>query len=174
SLKYIQVLADISTVFGETTIAQGEGDHSRVAVVTYDSKAEMRHSLTDFNSTDEMMEAIWDIPCSCDTVSNLKAGLRTAQEAMRHGRADGQRNNIRSAIIIYASDFRAGDVNDAVQLANEIKIGGTDIVAVAFDQGGKVHSLDGLEQIASPGLFFKSTTDNLAGEIQGALCSMLI
>ncbi|EYC15104.1 hypothetical protein Y032_0038g3632 [Ancylostoma ceylanicum] len=68
-----QVLADISSVFGETIIAQGEGEHSRVAVVTYDSKAEVRHSLTDFKSTEEMMEAIWDIPCSSETVSNLKA-----------------------------------------------------------------------------------------------------
>ncbi|KIH55753.1 lectin C-type domain protein [Ancylostoma duodenale] len=93
---------------------------------------------------------------------------------MRQGRKDGSRNNTASAIIIYASDFRAGDVNDAKQLAHQIKIGGTNIIVVAFDQGGKVHSLDRLVEIASPGMFFPSTTSNLAGRIQDALCKSAI
>ncbi|EYB87893.1 hypothetical protein Y032_0255g315 [Ancylostoma ceylanicum] len=165
-----QVLADITTVFGETTIAQGKGHHSRLALVTYGKDAQARHNLTDFKSTDEMLDGVWDVECGTDTVSNLKAGLTATQEIMRAGRKDGSRNNTATAIVIYASDFRAGDVNDARQLAHQIKISGTNIIVIAFDQGGKVHALDRLVEIASPGMFFPSTTSNLAGRIQDALC----
>ncbi|KAL6736112.1 hypothetical protein Aduo_006499 [Ancylostoma duodenale] len=165
-----QVLADLSTVFGETKIAQGEGHHTRMGVVTYGEKAQTRYNLTDFKSTEEMMNGIWEIKCSDDKYSNLREGLTRTQEIMKHGRQGGVRANVKSAIIIYASDFREGDVNDAVQLADQIKIGGTEIVVVAFDQGGKLNVLEGLKKIASPGRLFKSTAKNLVGLIQDALC----
>ncbi|KIH65087.1 hypothetical protein ANCDUO_04592 [Ancylostoma duodenale] len=67
-----QVLADLSTVFGETKIAQGEGHHTRMGVVTYGEKAQTRYNLTDFKSTEEMMNGIWEIQCSDDKYSNLR------------------------------------------------------------------------------------------------------
>ncbi|EPB75011.1 von Willebrand factor type A domain protein, partial [Ancylostoma ceylanicum] len=167
-----QVLADIATVFADTKFAQDEGHHSRMGVVTYGEKAETRYNLTAFKSNADLMDAIWGIECSDEKYSNLMEGLTRTQEIMKHGRQGGVRNNVKSVIIIYASDFREGDVNDAVQLADQIKIGGTEIIVVAFDQGGKVNALEGLKKIASPGRLFRNTAENLVGLTQDALCQI--
>ncbi|KHJ95957.1 hypothetical protein OESDEN_04090 [Oesophagostomum dentatum] len=55
-------------------------------------------------------------------------------------------------------------------MAGQIKISGTDIIVVGFDQGGRLKALERMKEIASPGYFFKNTADNLAGEIQRSLC----
>ncbi|VDM81519.1 unnamed protein product [Strongylus vulgaris] len=67
-----QVLANIFTVFEETKIAQNEGQHTRLAVVTYGKKATTRYNLTDLKSTDEAMDKIWEITCGNDAYSNLQ------------------------------------------------------------------------------------------------------
>ncbi|KHJ84606.1 lectin C-type domain protein [Oesophagostomum dentatum] len=63
------------------------------------------------------------------------------------------------------------DENDAKQLAYQIKISGTDIIVVPFDQGGKPNHLIRLKEIATPGYYFPNTILNLANEIQQALCT---
>ncbi|KIH46206.1 hypothetical protein ANCDUO_23742 [Ancylostoma duodenale] len=139
-----QVLAGISTVFGETAIAQGEGPHSRLALVTYDSQAKaVGHN-----------------------------GLKKALEVLESGREGGVRKEAKPVIVIYASDFRRDDVDKTLQLAEQAQLKGTHIIVVAFKEGGKLKSLEQLKVVASPGSFFKSTVDNLGDNILSALCNI--
>ncbi|CAJ0604742.1 unnamed protein product [Cylicocyclus nassatus] len=167
-----QVLANLGTVFDPTTITQGSGHHSRIGLVTYGTNAEIRHKLTEFKSTDEFLERIWDIQRANDPLSNLKDGLMKAEQVFREGRADGSRDNCKEAIIIYASVYKESHFEDAKQLADQIKISGKDIIVVAFDQGGKPNALDQIRKIASDGFYFTNVIPNLSGEVQHALCAI--
>ncbi|VDK57250.1 unnamed protein product [Cylicostephanus goldi] len=166
-----QVLANIGTVFDPTTITQGAGHHTRIGLVTYGSKAEIKHKLTEFKSTDEFLERIWEIQRANDPSSDLKDGLMKAEQVFREGRADGTRNNCKEAIIIYASVFKESHFEDAKQLADQIKISGKDIIVIAFDQGGKPNALDQIRKIATEGFYFTNVVPNLSGEVQHALCA---
>ncbi|RCN42409.1 von Willebrand factor type A domain protein [Ancylostoma caninum] len=166
-----QVLADISTVFGETTIAQGEGSHSRFGLVTYASQARVKYNLNHFKSTEQMLEEIWNVEYIEESPS-LEAGLKKALEALKSGRAGGIRKNAKPVIVIYASDFRRNDVNKSLQLAEQAQKNGTHIIVIAFKEGGKLKSLEQLEAVASPGSFFKSTVNNLGDNILSALCNI--
>ncbi|KHJ86614.1 von Willebrand factor type A domain protein [Oesophagostomum dentatum] len=164
-----QVLASISSVFASVPVAQGEGEHSRVGVVTYAVKAQTKHNLRDFKSRDEMLEKIWEIGCSTEAAANLRDALTKSSEIFNEGRANGERTNAKTAILVYASDHRSDTANDGLELASEIKNNGTSIVVVGFDQGGRPHALDKLKEIASPGFFFTNTGENVVTQIQQAL-----
>ncbi|KHJ87356.1 hypothetical protein OESDEN_12872 [Oesophagostomum dentatum] len=62
--------------------------------------------MTDFQSSDEFHERIWDVEAGEEMYSNLKAGLTATQEILKEAREAKLRQNVREAIIIYASDFR--------------------------------------------------------------------
>ncbi|KHJ95953.1 hypothetical protein OESDEN_04086 [Oesophagostomum dentatum] len=93
-----------------------------------------------------------------------------AQENLKEAREAKLRQNVKEVIIIYASDFKEEDEHDVKQLADQIKISGTDIIVVGFDQGGRLKALERMKRIASPGYFFRNTAVDLAGEIQHSLC----
>ncbi|KHJ94568.1 hypothetical protein OESDEN_05499 [Oesophagostomum dentatum] len=66
-----QVTANIATVLGPVTIAQGQGQHSRVSIITYGATATIVFNFTDFNSTDEMLNEMFKIECGIDEKANL-------------------------------------------------------------------------------------------------------
>ncbi|VDM75851.1 unnamed protein product [Strongylus vulgaris] len=120
----MEVIADVATVFDPTTIKQGEGHHSRVGIVTYGEKAEARYQLNAFNSADDFVHKIWEIETAKDNSSDLRDALMVAEKVLRDGRPKG------------------GHYEDARQLAEQIKIGGTDIIVIGFDQYGKPNALE--------------------------------
>ncbi|VDK44432.1 unnamed protein product [Cylicostephanus goldi] len=145
-----QVIADLGTVFDPTTIAQGEGHHTRIGILTYGTTA----------------KAVDFVDCA------LRCALMKAEELFAEGRPAGVRENVKQVIIIYASVYKELHFGDATQLADQIKISGKDIIVVAFDQGGRPNAILELRKIATEGYFFMNTNANLAGEIQHALCQI--
>ncbi|CAJ0604749.1 unnamed protein product [Cylicocyclus nassatus] len=167
-----QVIADLGTVFDPTNITQGEGHHTRIGILTYGTTAKAIHKLNEFKSTEEFLDRIWEIKKASDKSSELKDALMKAEELFAEGRPAGVRENVKQAIIIYASVYKELHFGDAKQLADQIKISGKDIIVVAFDQGGRPNALLELRKIATEGYFFMNTNANLAGELQHALCQI--
>ncbi|VDM75850.1 unnamed protein product [Strongylus vulgaris] len=95
-----------------------------------------------------------------------------SEKVLLDGRPKGVRENVKQVIIIYASVYKEGHYEDARQLADQIKISGTDIIVVAFDQYGQPNALAEIKKIASPGFFFTNVQPNLAAEIQHSLCTV--
>ncbi|VDK49880.1 unnamed protein product [Cylicostephanus goldi] len=98
--------------------------------------------------------------------------LVAANKLLNNGRKQKLRKNVKTVILIYASNYRDKDFNDARELAEEIRRNGTDIMAVAFDQGGKIDALERMVEIASPGHFFTSRLLYLSRSIKQALCEV--
>ncbi|VDM78452.1 unnamed protein product, partial [Strongylus vulgaris] len=164
------VIADVATVFDTTRVQQGEGHHSRIGIVTYGTKAEAKYKLDAFKSNEEFLDKVWEVQNAKDNSSDLRAALMLTQEILKEGRPKNVRENVKQAIIIYTSVYKEGHYEDARQLAEQIKISGTDIIVVAFDQYGKPNALEEIRKIATPGFYFSNVRPNLAGEIRHALC----
>ncbi|VDM76244.1 unnamed protein product [Strongylus vulgaris] len=101
-----QVIATLVTVFDPIKIAQGEGQHSRLSIITYGTNATIKFKLTDFKSHDEMMDKIWDIECTTDSKTNLKEGLMKTQEVFAKAQLRHDRDNVQELIIIFASEYK--------------------------------------------------------------------
>ncbi|VDK64368.1 unnamed protein product [Cylicostephanus goldi] len=65
-----QVIANVLTVFEDTKIAQGVGQHTRLGVVTYGEKA-TRYDLNEFQSYEDACQKLWEIDCGNDMYPNL-------------------------------------------------------------------------------------------------------
>ncbi|PAV74416.1 hypothetical protein WR25_02418 [Diploscapter pachys] len=157
------VAANIATVFAQSNITQALGQTTRVGIVTYGQTATVQYNLTAFDDTNTFINTIFDVANkpTTDTESDIYTGLYAARDALYDGRMNGKRDNVRQAIILYASDYRTqGLENDPVQLAQNIKANGIDIITVGFSQfGGNL--LAGLAKIATPGMAFNDTETDL-------------
>ncbi|PAV60418.1 hypothetical protein WR25_23753 [Diploscapter pachys] len=171
-----QVAADIATVFAQSNITQVLGQTTRVGIVTYGQSAVTKYDLTAFNDTDTFINAIFNVADkpTTDTESYIYTGLSAAQTVLHDGRVNGKRNNVRQAIIVYASDYKSqGQEKDPVQLAQQIKEDGIGIITVAFNQFGAEGVLAGLANLSTPGMAFTNKDIDLAGEIQrNGLCQI--
>ncbi|CAJ0609958.1 unnamed protein product [Cylicocyclus nassatus] len=143
----IHSIGIMGSILDHATIAQGEGHHSRVGLVTYGSKADIRAKLTDFKSTEEFLESIWEIRRTNDSTSHLEAGLTAAELVFQEGRTNGLRKNVKEVIIVFASNSKDSHFNDSTHLANQTKNSGKHIIVVDFEQGGSGEPY--LRQIAS-------------------------
>ncbi|KHJ78556.1 hypothetical protein OESDEN_21821, partial [Oesophagostomum dentatum] len=117
-------LANLATVLGPVKIAQGEGQHSRLSLITYGANATTKFDLTAFKSTDEMLAGIWQTKCGNEAKTNLLDALKQTQRIFEYHHIDPERRNVKTVIIVYASTFRQGHYEDPTQLANQIKISG--------------------------------------------------
>ncbi|PAV57620.1 hypothetical protein WR25_24288 [Diploscapter pachys] len=170
------VAANAATVFAQSNITQTLGQTTRVGIVTYGQSAVVQYNLTAFDDTNTFISKIFDV-CNkptTDTESDIYTGLYVARDALQNGRMNGKRDNVRQAIILYASDYKAqGLENDPVQLAQNIKANGIDIITVAFNQFGDKGVLAKLAKLATPGMAFSNTETDLVGEIQrNGLCQI--
>ncbi|KHJ85765.1 von Willebrand factor type A domain protein, partial [Oesophagostomum dentatum] len=161
----------ITSTFNELVIAQGEGQHSRVGVITYASEAEINYGLDRFRSTEELLEGVLNLN-TVDSEANITSGLAAARETLAFGRGPGLRRNVRTAIVLYATDYREEDEETAEKIADLIKADGTDIIVVAIDLGDetKLNALRKLKKVATPGYLFLSTANDLRHQVQHALC----
>ncbi|VDM81893.1 unnamed protein product [Strongylus vulgaris] len=98
--------------------------------------------------------------------------LSRSKDVLWAGRQNGLRSNVKSVIIVYASDYRDGHFNDAKEVAEEIKVNGTNIIVIGFDQGGRSKNLERMSEIATPGYYYDSKVHELANKIQSSLCEV--
>ncbi|PAV87638.1 hypothetical protein WR25_26600 isoform B [Diploscapter pachys] len=163
---------NIATVFGQSNITQALGQTTRVSIVTYGQTAVVQYNLTAFDDTRTFINAIFDVvnKLTTEPTSYIYTGLLAAQDVLHDGRVNGKRDNVRQAIIVYASDYKLqGLEKDPVQLAWHIRASGIDIITVEFNQVGE----DLLAKLATPGMAFTSTDTDLIGEIQrNGLCQL--
>ncbi|PAV77547.1 hypothetical protein WR25_07163 [Diploscapter pachys] len=171
-----EVAADIATVFAQSNITQALGQTTRVGIVTYGQSAVTKYNLTAFHDTNTFINTIFDVANkpTTDTASYIYMGLSAAQTVLHDGRVNGKRDNVRQAIIVYASDYKSqGQDRDPVQLAQQIKEDGIGIITVGFDQFGGEGVLAGLAKLATPGMAFTNKDTDLVGEIQrNGLCQI--
>ncbi|PAV74417.1 hypothetical protein WR25_02419 [Diploscapter pachys] len=170
-----RVATNIATVFAQSNITQVLGQTTRVGIVTYGKTATVQYNLTAFDDTNTFINTIFDVADkpTTDTESDIYTGLYAALTVLQNGRINRKRDNVRQAIILYASAYKTqGLENDPVQLAQQIKEDGISIITVGFSQfGGNL--LAGLVKIASPGMAFNDTETDLVGEIQrNGLCQI--
>ncbi|PAV88126.1 hypothetical protein WR25_17739 [Diploscapter pachys] len=171
----VEIAANIATVFAQINITQALGQTTRIGIVTYGESAVVRYNLTAFNDTGMFMNAIFDVTTNFTTdTSYIYTGLATAQTVLHDGRANGKRDNVRRAIIVYASHYVIQEQeNDPVQLAQEIKKNGIGIITVAFNQYDDELVLAEFAKIATPGMAFNDIDTDLVGEIQrSGLCQI--
>ncbi|PAV77368.1 hypothetical protein WR25_26771 [Diploscapter pachys] len=169
------VAAIIATVFAQSNISQALGQTTRVGIVTYGQTAVTKYNLTAFDDTNTFINTIFDVANKpiTDTTSYIYTGLYAARDALYDGRMNGKRDNVRQAIILYASDYRTqGQDKDPEQLAQNIKANGIDIITVGLKQSID-DDLAKLAKLATPGMAFSNTDTDLVGEIQrNGLCQI--
>ncbi|PAV76129.1 hypothetical protein WR25_20385 [Diploscapter pachys] len=163
---------NIATVFGQSNISQALGQTTRVAIVTYGQTATVQYNLTAFDDTRTFINTIFDVvnKLTTEPTSYIYTGLGTARDVLYDGRVNGKRDNVRQAIIVYASDYKSqGQDKDPTQLAWHIRASGIDIITVEFNQSGE----DLLAKLATPGMAFTNMDTDLIGEIQrDGLCQL--
>ncbi|CAI4233364.1 unnamed protein product [Auanema sp. JU1783] len=179
SESLIMTVGDIASLFPTTAIGNdtgpSPGQTSRIAITTFDTRANTVFGLNDLTSNNDFNNQIWNIINinTTNPTSSLKVGLSGALSALTKGRADGKRSNFRQVIIVYTAtcDSTPGD-DDPSNIASDIKGDNIDIIMVGYDKIGNGNLKTCVKNLASPNSAFANTDSNLVGEIQQALCQV--
>ncbi|PAV88130.1 hypothetical protein WR25_17743 [Diploscapter pachys] len=166
-----EVAASIVTVFAQSNITQALGQTTRVGIVTYGESAVVHDN---FSNNEKILQK-YNLTAFNDTRTFIDAmGLSVAKTVLDDGRANGKRDNVQRAIIVYASHYVSqGQEKDPVQLAEQIKEDDIGIITAAFNQFGGGGVLAELAKLATPGMAFSNTNTDLVGEIQrNGLCQL--
>ncbi|CAJ0930762.1 unnamed protein product, partial [Mesorhabditis belari] len=139
------LLSYIATASLQMTIGQQVGQVSRLGIVTYSDTATLRYGLTDFASTTDILNAVFNVKLEGNGGSNIEDGIRVAlNEFEKNGK--GNYSNRKKVIIIAASHYEPGGSTDPQQAAATFRGNGGIIITIEYVQnhGTTVPILDSL------------------------------
>ncbi|CAJ0604744.1 unnamed protein product [Cylicocyclus nassatus] len=165
SLK--NIAATVGSIFGDVKVAPGDGYHTRIAFATHASTVKA-FDLDHFTSIADLMNEI-ELVQPTEAAPNVTLGLMIA-DALFKG-PHGFRQYVKPAIFLFVTDFREKDFNNTKNLASTVRQTGTEIIIVTFGLTDPT-KIEALKEVASPGLLFSSTTDDLSRRIQQKLCDI--
>uniref|UniRef100_A0A8R1HYK9 VWFA domain-containing protein n=1 Tax=Caenorhabditis japonica TaxID=281687 RepID=A0A8R1HYK9_CAEJA len=171
----LEVAANVNSVFGDSQVRVGDhyADNRgvRVGLITYASYSTVVSNLSDFQSTDELTKAVYDLKPSKDYTSNLQSPLKVIQQQLlKYTDKNSPRNNTKTVVIVYAADYYDYDEPTISQIGNQLKQDGVIIITVADITRNDHYQIIRLAELASPGNGFTVNDEYPSEEVQQALC----